>query len=668
MKKFIFEKQENFKDCGATCLSMIIKHYGGFVNIEKLRDLTSTTRDGTSAYDIISASKKLGFESYGVNIDFENINVDELYLPAIAHFIVDKSYYHFVVIYKIDFKKKVVIVADPMIGIRKINFDEFKEQFTGNLIVLYPLKKIVKEDDINLFNYLKTFVIENKFSFIRLTILICLYIISAFLYLLFLKKFFFNKKYLLLLLIMIFIKIIIGIKKDNMSVALNKKINLNISNNTFSNIINLPYQYYRNRTTGDILTRVSDINSVSDISITIISFISELFFLILSLITVCFINKKIFIASLIFCIIYIYGYKIFHNKIKFQIENLKIQNSNRNSFLTESVVGFESIKGLNLEKKFIKKIKDKNNIYLNSLYDYEKKKTKLLNFKNFMSDIGIVILLFISISNSNIKGENIFLIYIILNYLVNSISNIIEIFVYFIEMEESLKRIVNINSYNNEDENSNYNIGKIKFNNVNFDYNEKSILKSINIDIPVKSNIVLLGPSGSGKSTILKLIKQYYETSNITVNDENIKTTNMKKHVAYISQNEYLFTGTLYENITMYNSISKRKLKRIIDCCNLRGFIKNHELGLNMLIEENGFNLSGGEKQKIILARALATNFDYLLIDEGLGEIDIKQERYIIKKLLKYCSDKTILLVSHRKDNIDLFENVLELKKGGVLC
>ena len=150
-----------------------------------------------------------------------------------------------------------------------------------------------------------------------------------------------------------------------------------------------------------------------------------------------------------------------------------------------------------------------------------------------------------------------------------------------------------------------------------------------------------------------------------------------KNKVAYLSQNEYLFTGTLYDNITMNRPIDEQILQKVIDTCELKEIIQKDSLGIYSLVEENGFNLSGGERQRIILARALISDFEYLLIDEGLSEVDQNAERRIIKKIFQYYTDRTIILVSHRLDNIDLFPKVLKVNQtvevltkniGGVLC
>ena len=166
-----------------------------------------------------------------------------------------------------------------------------------------------------------------------------------------------------------------------------------------------------------------------------------------------------------------------------------------------------------------------------------------------------------------------------------------------------------------------------------------------------------MGNSGSGKTTLLKLIKNYYKANGVYINDnENINN----KNILYVSQNEILFTDTLYNNITLGKNVDVREFEKVIDICHINEIIKEKKIGYNMLIEENGFNISGGEKQRIILARTLLTHSNVLLLDESLSEVDINLERKILKKLLKL--NKTILLVSHRNNNLDLFDKLFTIK------
>ena len=165
-----------------------------------------------------------------------------------------------------------------------------------------------------------------------------------------------------------------------------------------------------------------------------------------------------------------------------------------------------------------------------------------------------------------------------------------------------------------------------------------------------------------------KIIKKYYEVEygkvkigNIDVND-TCETNNL---ILYVSQNEVLFTDTLYNNLGLYN-VDIDRLAKVLEECYIDEFIDKN-LGCNMLIEENGFNISGGQKQRIILARALLQKFNILIVDEGTSQIDVNLERKILKNLFKYFKNKTFIIISHRLENMDLYNQVIKIENGTVL-
>ena len=214
--------------------------------------------------------------------------------------------------------------------------------------------------------------------------------------------------------------------------------------------------------------------------------------------------------------------------------------------------------------------------------------------------------------------------------------------------------------------------GNIEFKNTTYSYNNRdNVLNRLNIKIKHRDRVLLLGPSGSGKSTILKLLYRYYEINresifinNIDINDYTLK--DIRDNISYISQNEVLYTDTIKNNIILDREINDIEYLNICKLTYVNDVIKNSNEGHNLLLEENGINLSGGQRQRIILARSLLKTSSIVLIDEGLNEIDIKLERQILNNIFNYYKDRTFIIISHRLNNLDLFNNIIKLESRNI--
>ena len=180
---------------------------------------------------------------------------------------------------------------------------------------------------------------------------------------------------------------------------------------------------------------------------------------------------------------------------------------------------------------------------------------------------------------------------------------------------------------------------------------------------------MLLGSTGSGKSTLLKLLYRYYQTKrneiyldNMDINDYELST--IRNNITYVSQNELLYTDTIRNNIILNRDISDNDFETICSLTYVDDIVKDKLLSYDTPLEENGLNLSGGERQRIILARALFKPANIILIDEGLNQIDIALERKILNNIFNYYKNKTIIIISHRKNNQDLYTKIYQINNG----
>ena len=260
-------------------------------------------------------------------------------------------------------------------------------------------------------------------------------------------------------------------------------------------------------------------------------------------------------------------------------------------------------------------------------------------------------------------------------YFITPIKTSLDFYKDLFYVKNSIKRINNILNYKYEklDKNTNLLItGDIKINNLEFSYNNKTkIINDISLNINNQDKVLILGSSGSGKSSLLKLLYKYYDIkrNNIFINDYDINDFSLKdirENITYISQNEVLYNDTIRNNIILDRDIDDKSFINVCNMLYVNEIIKDNILSYDYNLEENGANISGGQRQRIILARSLLKKSKIILIDEGLNEIDINLERKILKNIFTYFKDKTIIIVSHRLDNMDLYNKVINIEQGKV--
>jgi len=679
-KNYPFVKQNGIKDCAAASLLMIIKYYKGYINIEKLSDMLETDRNGTSAYNIIKVANKIGFESKGIKTELKELNESNLILPCIAHVIIEDKYKHYVVIYKIDYKRKKMVIGDPQTGIRHLDFKEFEQMWTNILIVLYPISPIPRNNSNSLFEYscnlLKKYKKEISQMFIISLILTILSIVSLFYFQSIIDNINRPKTHICLLFLLFIIvylfRIITDFCRNKLVIFLNQKLELDLNLSVFKQVLSLPYHYYRNRTTGEIITRISNLDSVRDmISKVFLSIFVDIPLSLISMIVLYFINSKLFFISIIILLLYCLIVLIFQKTLIKQIHETQTNKAIVNSYMVENISGFETIKGLNLNNYTNRKYEKKYVQYLKSIFSLQKTYTNQLLLKDIVNTLGQALIIFFGsllVIDGTLTLGTLITFNTILMYFLDPIKNIIDLDYTIKEAKVSLENVLNMleNTKTNGILENNIK-GDITINNLSIELNNKKILDNIDLKIKEGSKTMIIGSSGSGKSTLFKILMKYYEINRnqIHINDIDYNDYKNSNGIKCISQQEMLFTDTLYNNIMLGNNDTDCFLE-IAKACKVDEIVKNESVGYNMLIEENGFNISGGQKQRIILARALMQKFNILLIDEGLNQIDINLERQILKNIFNKFKDKTIIIISHRLENMDLFDQVVELNNGKI--
>ena len=197
--------------------------------------------------------------------------------------------------------------------------------------------------------------------------------------------------------------------------------------------------------------------------------------------------------------------------------------------------------------------------------------------------------------------------------------------------------------------------GEICFNNLNYKIGSRVLFSNLNLNISYGEKILFSGESGTGKSTLMKILMRSIDS--IDINHYHLE--NIRSNITYVSNNEYLFSDTLYNNIVFNREVLDDKFLEVCRISKI-DFVDDYKV----MVEENGFNFSNGERQRIILARSLLKKSSIYIFDEAFGNIDVESEKEIIKNIFKYLHDKTVIVISHRLNNKKLFDRVIELRDG----
>jgi ATP-binding cassette, subfamily C, bacteriocin exporter len=688
-KYYNIVKQKDIKDCGVCCLLSIIRYYKSDFSLEVLRDYTKTDKNGTNAYSLVEVAKKIGFEACGLKGNMDNLNDKKIILPAIAHVILNKSYNHYVIIYEINFKKKYLIIGDPSQGIIKYSFEDFNQIWSGVIIVLYPVKKLLVFNKKNIKDYIYILIKRYKKNIILILFLslfiTLLSIINSFYFKIIIDDILLTKSITSLYILSFFFLIIITLKvvtdlfRKKVLLFFNKELDASIFFNIYHHIINLPYQYYKNRNTGEIVNRLMDINYIRDvINKLFLTVFIDSFLLVFSVIALFLISSQLFFISLIIVLLYFIVIVIFSKPFNRYINKIKDEEACFTNYLIESINNYEMIKGININDNIISKGYLKYIHYIDNVYAFNNSYNVQSFFKdiiNYVGQIAIILMGSILVINNKITMGSLIAFITLLVYFLEPIKNMIDLQMLIRYSKTIVDRIIDLYNIPIQTKNNDiiYKItGDIKINNLYFSYNNRdNILKDINLEIKSGEKVLVVGNSGSGKSTLLKLLLKYYDSNNNSIFINNIDINNydiniIRKNISYVSQNEKLFTDSIYNNILLDRNISNDIFIKITKILKINNIYKNNPLCYDMLIEEDGFNISGGEKQRIIMARTLLENKAIYLFDESMNQVDIELEKEIILDIFNMLKNKTIIMSSHRLNNKNLFDKIIYLKNGQI--
>ncbi len=646
-------RQEEEKDCGASCLASIVKYYNGYVPLEIIRNDTLTDNNGTNFYNIKMAAIKYGFDVMGYN--------NEQIIPPYIVQIKINDCYHFMVIYKIT--DEYLVVMDPGKGIIKYSKEDFNKIFTGYMLKLIPNGKIVKYDKKNGYlSFLKKLVKNNIKNIIVCFILTIIIIILNLCETYLIKEVLIYKVFIKELLIILLIKLSVNWFKNNILIKINKKINIELVNNYISKYFKLSYKYLYLKSSGDIINRIKDLNKIKNYLVNeVVNFSLNLLMMLIVTIILFIINYKLTIGVILIYIMTFIVCKCINKEIFKRYNELIYLDNLYMDRVSEYVSKILTINSLNINSFFINKLNDKSKLVANLNFRVDKLNNYLNIFLEFI-EIFVMIIILGMLYRSNLDNIIVYILYY--NYFKECVYYFITFNVSYGYLKLVIDRINGVYYLKNYDKSKGleFKNDDIIINDLSYSYGLNKVFDKINYKIKVGSKVLIKGNNGSGKSTLINILTKNIDDYNgkvsIGYDIRDISYNSYLEHISYVNQDSELFEDSIINNIVLNNETDNNKLDEIIKILNLDEVIKNKERGINTLIKDN---FSGGEKQKIIIARCLYKCSDIMVFDEAFSEISSNDRINIINKINDVYRDKTIIYVNHFNDNIK-YDQILEIK------
>lgn len=700
LKSFPFYRQFDQKDCGPTCLRMVLKYYGKSISAEYLNEKSSISRTGVSMAGIMEAAEDLGLNSAVVSIPFNVLKEDVTY-PCIAYW----RSKHFIVIYNID--NKYVYVADPAYGKIKYTKEEFckgwyksKEDNEGIVMLLEPSTNFedisnIKDGKSKGLFFLVPYLSKHKKSWIQ--VIFALVIVSliqvAFPFLtqsivdIGIANSNLNFIYLVLIahLMLIFSQTAIQVVKDWLLLYTTNKININLITDYLIKLMKLPLSYYETKNDGDIIQRVQDNNRIQVfLSTTSLNVIFSAFTFIVFSFILFYYSHLIFIVFIFGSLIYFGWYLLFLKK-RAEIDYKRFdQASGSQTSMIQLINGMPEIRINGSERK---RRSEWESIQI-KLFKISMKGLVLAQTQNtggvFINETKNVIITILS-AQFVIQGELTLGMMLSIQYIIGQLNVPVASFVTFIQSAQdaklSIKRLEEV--YKIEDEELDTYVEPpdkpdIIIKNLSFKYGERNspeVLKDINLCLPQGKITAVVGVSGSGKTTLLKLLLKFYKIDDNLIFLNKIEFNSIspklwRKNCGVVMQDGYIFSGSIQDNIAESDDllyIDKNRLKWAAEMANIYDFIQTLPNKFNTRIGRSGMGLSGGQKQRILIARAVYKDPEYLFFDEATSALDSSSEKIIMENMNEFYKSKTVLIIAHRLSTVKNADNIIVLDKGDIV-
>lgn len=705
MKRFSLFQQHDTMQCGIACLQMICKYFKKELSIEILSQCCFATVEGVSLKSINDAAISLGFHTMGGYVKLPELQ--RAPLPCILHW----NQNHFVILYQIHGKKRrIYCIADPAKGYIKLKEKDFlqswistfkNEEEKGIALFLQPTPAFYeKQDDKRkekrsfsfLFGYFKQYRRYIGQIAIGLLVGCILQLIFPFLTQAIvdigIKQQNISFIYLILIgqLILTISRTSVDFIRRWILLHISMRINISLVSDFFIKLLKLPMSFFDTKLMGDLLQRMNDHKRVEQFltSQTLTVMFSLLSFIVFGAVLLCY-SLPIFCIFLAGSVCYTLWIALFLKRRK-QIDYLYFEKQAKNNNKTyQFITAMQEIKLQDCEQRRRWEWEDVQA----ELFDANMKNLKLQQTQEagsiFINEVKNIVITVVA-ATAVINGQMTLGMMLAVQYIIGQLNTPIEQLMNFVyslqDVKISLERINEIHEMKNEESDTNtFTTFKdkdksLRLKLVDFKYDPHSlhkILDAVDFTIPEGKVTAIVGTSGSGKTTIIKLLLGYYHalSGEISIGNTNIDQYNMKwwrRQCGVVMQDGIVFSESIARNIAVDDGeIDKERLAWAARIANINEYIMRLPLKYNTLIGQDGIGLSQGQKQRLLIARAVYKNPQYIFLDEATNALDANNERTIVENLMEFYKGKTVIVVAHRLSTVKNADQIVVIEKGQII-
>lgn len=701
MMKFPYIRQPDAMDCGPACLKMVAEHYGRHYSLDTLREETFIGREGVSLLGISRAAEKIGIRTVGGKLSYEDLK-EKAPLPCIVHW----NQNHFVVVYKI--LGKNVFVADPGKGLITYTREAFcdhwiststKGEDKGVALLMEPTRLFFENEgetsiESHKLKFLSGYFVKYKRYFVQLILGLLLgsllQLVFPFLTQAMVDTGIGNKDIgfvwtvLIAQLMLLLSRTAIDFIRRRILLHIGTRINISLVSDFFIKLMKLPMKFFDTKLVGDLLQRIEDHGRIERfLTVQTLNVVFSVFSFVVFGVVLLVYNLNIFLVFLAGSVVYGLWVLLFLKRRRLlDYQYFEKQAISRNIVL-QLINGMQEIKLQGCEQR-------KRWQWEDSQADLFDVNMKSLSLQQNQEAGGICInelkniLTTVLAAAAVIHGEMTLGMMLAVQYIIGQLNSPVEQLVGFVyqwqDVGIALERMNEIHTRKNE-ENENRTVSCIADNdiaieNLCFKYDgalPNYVLDGISLKIPQGKVTAIVGASGSGKTTLVKLMLGYYSPNEgqITVGGEDMERFNLvwwRSICGAVMQDGYVFSDSIARNIAVSDDeIDMERLRHAARIANIADYVESLPLGYNTMIGQDGQGLSQGQRQRILIARAVYKNPQFLFFDEATNALDANNERAIVENLNEFYKGKTVVIVAHRLSTVKNADNIVVLEHGKIV-